>query len=185
MQIEWQNEKRKISDLKPCPWNPRKWSQSQVDKLKKAIKKYNYKTIVEINTDNMVCAGHMRIEALKQLGRENEEIEVRVPNRELTRKEFDENLIGSNKLGGEFDFGELADFDKDLLMDSGFDEIEIETSKFSFGEDQEKEASNNKLEKYVILKIECPPRTWILNKDKIVDEIQHIINNYGMTMTYE
>ena len=59
---------------------------------------------------------------LQLLGRGEEEIEVRVPNRQLTEKEFKEYMSISNRSGGIFDWDILkTDFDIDLLLETGFD----------------------------------------------------------------
>ena len=39
---------------------------------------------------------------LKLLGRENEMIEVRVPNRKLTQSEYDQYLLISNRVHGDW-----------------------------------------------------------------------------------
>jgi DNA modification methylase len=68
----------------------------------------------------------MRIKALQILGRGEEEIEVRIPNRQLTEKEFKEYLLISNRSGGTFDWDILkSDFDIDLLLATGFDSSDL------------------------------------------------------------
>lgn len=106
--IAWSTEKRKVSELKGYENNPRKISESQFEELKQSIIKFNYVEIVAVNTDNTLVAGHMRVKALLDLGRGDEMIEVRVPNRKLNKKEFEEYLIRSNKNTGEWDFEKLA-----------------------------------------------------------------------------
>lgn len=62
---------------------------------------------------------------MQLLGRGEEEIDVRVPNRKLTQEEFDEYLIRSNKNTGEWDIDLLRGFGKDLLQLVGFSNEEI------------------------------------------------------------
>jgi hypothetical protein len=90
------------------------------------LKKFNLVEIPAIDQNNRVIAGNMRIQILKQLGREDEEIEVRVPNRPLTEEEAREYLLRSNKNVGEWDYDLLANFDKDFLIDIGFNEKELD-----------------------------------------------------------
>lgn len=52
-------------------------------------------------------------------------IDIRTPNRKLTEKEAKEYLIGSNKLGGDWDFDLLKSFDMETLTFAGFDQIEL------------------------------------------------------------
>lgn len=125
--ITWHTEKRKASDLKGYQHNPRQMTEKDFEDLKKSIKKFNYVEIVAINTDNMIIAGHQRVKALIELGRGNEQIEVRIPNRKLLKKEFQEYLIRSNKNTGEWDFDKLAEhFTLDNLEEWGFEPEELD-----------------------------------------------------------
>lgn len=116
--IQWKTEKRKISDLKEYAHNPRKMPKRMFEQLKSSITDIGYAELVAIDTDNTIIAGHMRVAAMKALGRENDEIEVRVPERKLTEDEFKRYLIVSNKVKGNFDNDMLANvFDTQFLVD--------------------------------------------------------------------
>ena len=124
--LVWTTETRKVSSLVPNTKNPRVMSPKQVEDLKKSLQKYNLVEIPVIDTKNRVIAGHQRLMVLKLLGRENEEIDVRVPNRELTQKEYDQYLISSNRIHGDWDWDLLHEnFDFDLLIESGFESTEL------------------------------------------------------------
>jgi len=88
--LSWHTEQRKASDLIPNSENPRKMSEKQAEELKKSLEKFNLAEIPAINTDNKIVAGHMRVATLQLLGRGDESIDVRVPNRKLTDKEYRE-----------------------------------------------------------------------------------------------
>ena len=121
--LVWRTEQRKVSDLIPNPQNPRKMSEKQADELKKSIEKFNLAEIPAINTDNKIVAGHMRVATLQLLGRGDETIDVRVPNRKLTEKEYKEYLLRSNQNRGDWDWDLLANnFDINELIGAGFDE---------------------------------------------------------------
>lgn len=124
--LEWHTEKRFIKDLKPYSQNPRIMTAKQAQDLQNSIQKFNVVEIPVINLDNKICAGHMRINVLYALGRGDEEVEVRVPNRMLTDEEFREYNIRSNKNIGEFNFDLLAELDEDLLKNIGFDNTELD-----------------------------------------------------------
>lgn len=124
-QLIWVTTQKRVDELVPQEVNPRKISDKQMSDLKRSLKKFNLVEIPAIDYDGKILAGHQRVLALKLLGRGTELIDVRVPNRKLTKKESDEYLIGSNKLGGEFDFDLLKSFDLEILEFAGFDEIEI------------------------------------------------------------
>lgn len=117
----WHTETRKISDLLPNNKNPRKISKDQMENLKKSLEKFGLAEIPCVDVDNKIAAGHQRINALHLLGRGDEIIDVRVPNRKLTQEEYDQYLIASNAITGEWDYNLLKDFDLDLLVDIGFD----------------------------------------------------------------
>lgn len=126
--LEWHTAKRKVNDLLPYSKNPRSISDKQMSDLKKSLKKFNLVELPAIDTDEKILAGHQRIKALQILGRGEEKIEVRIPNRKLTQKEYDQYLITSNAVTGSWDFEKLKAFDLDLLLDIGFDQAEL--SKF-------------------------------------------------------
>jgi len=90
---------------------------------------------VTIDTDNTIVAGHQRVRAMIAMGKQNEEIEVRVPERKLTPQEFKQYLLISNKVTGEFDEDMLAEFDKELLADVGWESKEIDKIFSDDGED--------------------------------------------------
>lgn len=121
----WHTEKRKVDDLIPNGANPRTMSDKQMSDLKRSLKKYNLVEIPAIDSNNTIIAGHQRLKALQLLGRGNEEIDVRVPNRPLTKAEYDEYLIASNAISGDWDFEALKSFDLDMLIDVGFDKDEL------------------------------------------------------------
>lgn len=126
-ELIWHTETRKIKDLKEHEKNPRKITKDQMEKLKQSLKSFNYVETVVINLDNTILAGHMRIRALKALGRIKEVIEVRVPNRQLTTMEAEEYLIRSNKNSGEWDWERLAnEWEIPDLINWGFTEDELQ-----------------------------------------------------------
>ncbi len=125
--LVWRTEKRLVKDLLPYEKNPRTISEKQLEDLKKSLKKFNLVEIPAIDTDGKIIAGHQRIKVLQILGRENEEIDVRVPNRKLTPKEYEQYMLTSNAVGGDWDFEKLKSFDMEMLMDIGFSDDDLAT----------------------------------------------------------
>ncbi len=125
MSLEWKTEKRKVDELIPFSDNPRRLSPKDKTQLIKSFKKFNLVEIPAINTDNKIIAGHQRLKIMKLLGWGNRKIDVRVPNRKLTDKEFKEYLLRSNKNTGEWDTEILNKFDDDLLREIGFSEKDL------------------------------------------------------------
>ena len=116
----WHNEMRRVKDLLTWEGNPRKLTTEQAEQLKKSLRKFNLVEIPAIDTDNHLIAGHQRIKVLLALGRDNEKIDVRVPNRKLTAEEFREYNVRSNLTTGEWDWSLLGNFDETFLKDIGF-----------------------------------------------------------------
>ncbi|MFA6466762.1 MAG: DNA modification methylase [Patescibacteria group bacterium] len=123
--LKWHTVPKRVNDLVPQDINPRTISDKQMSDLKKSLKRYNLVEIPAIDLDGKILAGHQRIKALQLLGRGEELIDIRIPNRPLTKKESDSYLIASNALGGEWDFEKLKSFDLDLLVDIGFDQVDL------------------------------------------------------------
>lgn len=123
--LSWTTVQKRVNDLAPQEINPRVITDKQMSDLTRSLKKYNLVEIPAVDTNGTILAGHQRIKALKFLGRGEELVDVRVPNRKLTKKESQEYLIASNKLGGDWDFELLKSFDFDTLEFAGFDPIEI------------------------------------------------------------
>lgn len=121
----WHNEHRVVDSLLPYSKNPRVISEKQLSDLKKSLKKFNLVEIPAIDVDGKICAGHQRIRALQVLGRGKETIEVRVPNRKLSDKEYEGYLLTSNAVTGDWDYEKLKLFELDFLIDVGFDQVEL------------------------------------------------------------
>ncbi len=142
--LQWHTVQKRIDDLIPQEVNPRIITDQQMSDLKRSLKKYNVVEIPAVGLDGKILAGHQRVAALKLLGRGQELIDVRVPNRKLTDKESKQYLIASNALGGDWDFTALKSFDLDIIMQAGFDEIQL--AKF-WDEDNETKLDNFDVEK--------------------------------------
>lgn len=123
--LNWHTEKRRVDKLLPRENNPRTINQKQMSDLKKSIEKFNLVEIPAIDIDGTILAGHQRLKALQLLGRGDEYIDVRIPNRKLTESERDRYMLGSNALGGSWNFEKLKDFSPELLTDIGFEDLDI------------------------------------------------------------
>jgi len=124
--LAWRTEQRKISDLVPSALNPLTMSPKQIEDLKQSLQKFNLVEIPVIDTDNNLIAGHQRLMVMKLLGRGEETIDVRVPSRKLSKKEYDAYLLDSNRIHGDWDWAKLAEnFDSELLLGSGFDDADL------------------------------------------------------------
>jgi len=122
--LVWHNEKRKISELKPFEGNPRKAGEKEVKDLDKSLERFSLADPLVINTDNTVIGGNFRLSRLKEKG--IEEVDVRAPNRTLTREEAEELNLRLNKNLGSWDNDVLANFSEDLLKDVGWSSEELD-----------------------------------------------------------
>lgn len=164
----WTTVPKRVNDLIPQKINPRVITDKQMSDLKKSLQKYNLVEIPAIDTDGKILAGHQRVLGLQLLGRGEEIIDVRIPNRKLTEKESKQYLIASNKLGGDWDYDLLKSFDMEILQLAGFEDMEI--AKFW---DEDTEVKNDSFDVEKELKKIKEPKTKlgdliILGKHKIL-----------------
>lgn len=135
--LNWQTKKVKVKDLVQLEINPRKITEEKKQKLIESLEKFNLVEIPAVNTDMQIIGGNQRISALIIAGRGEEEIDVRIPNRKLTKKELKEYAIISNTHAGEFDFE---------ILDLEFSDIEINDLGFNIeGLDAWKNKKDNTL----------------------------------------
>ena len=98
-------EKKKISDLKPAPYNPRKSSDKQEANLKKSLEKFGVVEPIVFNKQTgHIVGGHFRIRELKKLGYK----EVDCVIVDLNEDDEKELNIRLNANTGEWDYDKLA-----------------------------------------------------------------------------
>ena len=168
--MKWHTEQRKINDLIPFDGNPRQLIEQQVIDLKKSLVKFDLVEIPAITTTNKILAGHQRLKILQLLGRGDELIDVRVPDRELSVGEEQEYLLRSNKNVGEWDWDALANFDEELLIESGFTQEEL-LKNFGLSD---AEAIEVEKERMKVITVEAPEAPRIFSRqsfyfDKLED----------------
>lgn len=83
--ISWTIEKRKVADVVPADYNPRKLSEKSKADLMESITRFGQAEPLVINTDGTIIGGHQRITVYADLGLE--ETDVMIPNRKLTKAE--------------------------------------------------------------------------------------------------
>ena len=105
--LSWTTQKKKIVDLIPAKYNPRKLTETQEKHLTDSITKFDVADPIVINDNNIVIGGHQRIKILKKMG--IDEVDVRVPSRTLNSNEEKELNLRLNKNSGEWDFDLLVE----------------------------------------------------------------------------
>ena len=94
-------------DCTPHPKNPKKHSKKQLDNIAESMKLFGFTSPIVIDENNVILAGHGRVEAVKSLGHTGFIPCMRVTG--FTDEEKQALLVADNKLG------EQAEWDDDLL----------------------------------------------------------------------
>lgn len=114
-----------ISSLKASEYNPRTLSEKQEETLTKSIKEYQLVDPLVVNKykgrENIIISGHQRYKVAKKLGYK----EVPVVYVCLNLKNEKRLNLLMNKAIGEWDYEILKSFDVDLLLDTGFEELDF------------------------------------------------------------
>lgn len=139
--------KKKISELKPAEYNPRKIGSREKMELTKSIKKFDFVEPIVININpkrlNVVIGGHQRLEIAKSLGYK----EVPCVGISLNEQDEKELNLRLNKNKGEFDPKLLSGLDDALLREVGF--LDKELNKIfadEMGNEKEEEFTSEVLE---------------------------------------
>ena len=124
-------ETRKIAQLKPAEYNPRKAltpEDSEYQKIRKSIETFGYVDPIIINKDGTIIGGHQRFTVLSDMG--IEEIDCVVLD--LNKQDEKALNIALNKISGEWDELKLKDLLVELDLESydisltGFEQKELE-----------------------------------------------------------
>jgi len=145
---------KKIDDLKPADYNPRKIGVREKMELTKSLKKFDFVQPIVVNINpkrmNVIVGGHQKVKIAKELGHKT----VPCVEVNLDEKQEKELNLRLNKNGGEFDNDLLARLDKEMLLSVGFLDKELNKAfanlEGSF--DSEEEFSSEVLEEnnYVV-----------------------------------
>ena len=121
MKIETVN----IETIKTNAENPRKIKDENFRKLVKSIKDFPQMLEVRpivVDDDNVVLGGNMRLKACKEAGLKQVPI---IKASELTEEQKKEFVLKDNQSYGEWDTKLLSTWDKELLLDSGFEQWDL------------------------------------------------------------
>ncbi len=123
--LSWKTDLDKVGNLIANEDNARIMPPRMKSELKKSYQKFDYVEPIVVDFDRRVISGNQRLAMLIEEGKQDEEIEIRIPSRKLTKKEFDQYSLIANRVHGDFDWQKLANFDLDLILNSGFDEADL------------------------------------------------------------
>lgn len=178
--MKWRLEKWPVSELKEYPANPRKLTEKGLADLRASIEQFGIAEPLVVNTDGTICGGHGRLKILQDM--EVEEVDCYLPERALTTDEFKTLNVRLNKnIAGEWDMKLLStEFDIDDLRDVGFTDFDLGIDGGSDSDAVRKEEADSKSNtKGPTVKIEFPPRVWLLQSDEIVEALENVAQQYG------
>jgi DNA modification methylase len=125
--LQWHNEKRKVKDLIPASYNPRKMTEIERRDLEDSIKEFGTVVPVVVNVgkrENVLVGGHQRATIYADLG--IDEIDVMVPSRELNKIEEKKLNLRLNKNTGSWDQEKLKEMDLTMLLEVGFGDDDLQ-----------------------------------------------------------
>lgn len=125
--INWKIERRKVEDLIEADYNPRRMTEQEERDLEESIGEFGAVIPVVINIGkrkNILIGGHQRTRLYKKRG--IEEVDVMVPNRELSLAEEKRLNLRLNKNTGSWDQEKLRDMGLNLLLDVGFGDEDLQ-----------------------------------------------------------
>lgn len=136
--LTFTTEKRRLGDLIPWDKNPRIISKKVYNDLKKSMQEFVWAEIPVINLDNTICAAHQRWAIARELWGDDLEIDVRVPHRMMTEKEFKKYNIKSNAIYAAFNWEILAnEYDAIELLEWGLEVPDINVEQVEAPEIEE------------------------------------------------
>lgn len=116
---------KKIEELKPAEYNPRKMNEKEARDLTESIMRFGFAEPIVINTykgrENVIVGGHQRF----NIARELKYIEIPCVEVSLTLEREQELNLRLNRNLGVWDFEMLANIDEGVLLDVGFTEDEL------------------------------------------------------------
>jgi DNA modification methylase len=115
----------KISELRPAVYNPRKISEKDFAQLVESIRQFTMIEPLVVNSNDdrygVIIGGHQRYEAAKMLGYKTVPVVFINLSEELERQ----LNLRLNRNTGEFDVGLLKQFDIEMLLEVGFDDMDL------------------------------------------------------------
>ncbi len=126
--LTWTTTRKKVKDLLPAGYNPRKMSENERRDLEDSIKEFGTVVPIVLNIgtrNNVLIGGHQRISIYADLG--INEIDAMIPSRELNEREEQTLNLRLNKNLGSWDEKKLKELDMNLLLEVGFGDEELQS----------------------------------------------------------
>ena len=120
-----------IKKLKYCPWNPRKISPAELDKLKNSIREFGQVQTLVIDENNIVLGGNQRLKALREMNYSGNIKVIRLTGYSDAEKKAIN--LALNKISGDWNNTLLTG----LLQDIKLSGMDLELSGFTVPDLQE------------------------------------------------
>jgi site-specific DNA-methyltransferase (adenine-specific) len=169
-----------ISSIKPYENNPRKLSETAIEKVAMSLKEYGFRQPIVVDKDRVIVAGHTRFRASKKLGLKKVPISI-IDN--LTEEQINAYRIADNRTAEESEWDnellkmeikelEAKDFKLDLLgfNDEQLNDILFEEKQGLTDEDEVPETPEESISKLGDI--------WKLGNHKLICGDSTILNNY-------
>jgi ParB-like chromosome segregation protein Spo0J len=118
----------KIDELKFAEYNPRALSEKEAEDLKLSLQRFGFVEPIVVNSApermNVIIGGHQRVRVAKDMLGLTEVPVVYVEIPEIAKEQ--ELNLRLNKNLGHWDWDLLANFDEKLLLEVGFEEIDLD-----------------------------------------------------------
>jgi hypothetical protein len=167
-------EKKKLTDLKPAPYNPRQSTAKQEKQLKASLEKFGVvEPIIFNKRTGYIVGGHFRLRELNKLG--YKEIECVIVD--LDDDDERELNIRLNANTGEWDWDSLAnEWDEKDLKEWGLDVPTLETIQ----DDDEDDTYTTKVESPIYKPTRFKPEIQDLYNVDRYNELINEINSYDL-----
>lgn len=130
-QFGLRTERRKLIDLIPAEYNPRKDLQPGDDEWKniaRSLAEFGYADPIIVNQDGTIIGGHQRAKVMQAMGQTEAEVVVV----DLDKSDEKALNIALNKIGGQWDLDKL----KAALGDIDTSSLDVKVTGFTEGEIQ-------------------------------------------------
>ena len=120
--LHWTNERRKLSELRPQPDNPRAIRKAEAARLNESLQQFDQFDTIAVGPDGTVYNGHQRVAVWQQEHGGDFEVDVRVASRALTHDEWRKlTALAHTGATGDWDWDKIAAWEPGELQAWGFD----------------------------------------------------------------
>ena len=120
--LHWTNERRKLSELRPQPDNPRAIRKAEAARLNESLQQFDQFDTIAVGPDGTVYNGHQRVAVWTKEHGGDFEVDVRVASRALSHDEWRKlTALAHTGATGDWDWDKIAAWDAGELQSWGFD----------------------------------------------------------------